>query len=363
MTKKTVCFFNSNKVWGGGEKWHLQAALTLKGAGYDVCAVTQRDSELATRMRRNGIPVKRLSISNLSFLNILKIRNLRAWLADAGVDAVIVNLPADAKLGGIASAWAGVPKVIYRRGLAVPVRNSFLNRLVYRHLITHVIANALEIKRTILHNNPALVPDEKIHIIYNGVNLDNYTPDSAPPLYARAPGEILLGNAGRFVEQKAQKHLIEVARILKMKKVAFKLLIAGSGALENELKIQAQELGVTDKVIFTGFVDDMPRFLRTVDMFLLSSVHEGSANTVIEAMACKKPVVAFDISSNPELIQNNETGFLVPYPDVRAFAEKVALLMEQPELIKMMGQNGRRTVEKRFDIQKNIMKVIDLIEA
>ncbi len=99
----------------------------------------------------------------------------------------MTNLSGDMKIASIAGKMAGVPKIIYRRGSAIPIRNSPINRYLFRRVITKIMANSKETKRTILANNQSLVPDDKIRVIYNGVYLPRYHQD-IEPLYKAETG-------------------------------------------------------------------------------------------------------------------------------------------------------------------------------
>jgi glycosyltransferase involved in cell wall biosynthesis len=170
-----------------------------------------------------------------------------------------------------------------------------------------------------------------------------------------------LGNAGRLVEQKGQKYLIELASILNNQHIDFKILIAGKGILKDVLISHARKLKVEDKIEFLDFMYDMSTFFKTIDIFLLPSLHEGSANIVLEAMYYAKPVVAFNISSMPEMIENNKTGYLVEFNNINEYADKVVYLIQNATFRKEMGENARNRVLSNFDINKNIKYLEEII--
>jgi glycosyltransferase involved in cell wall biosynthesis len=362
MNNKNICFFNGNRAWGGGEKWHHDTSLAFKEKGYSVLVMADCRSELYTRFSKQAVTLVGVRVANLSFLNIFKVLKIACTLRKHKTDAIILNLSSDVKAAGIAAKLAGVSKIVYRRGLAVPVRNHLLNRFLFKHVITEVIANSEEIKRTILYHNPQLIAEKKIHVVYNGIAADEYRPEPIASARNNSDSAIVLGNAGRFVEQKGQKYLIETAALLKKKGIKFKLLIAGTGPLENRVKQYAKELNVADCIDFLGFVENMDDFMGRIDVFLLTSVHEGSAHTVLEAMAYRKPVVAFNISSNPEMIVDNHNGFLVDFPNVTEFAQRLLALISDPLLRKRFGAAGHQTILKKFDATKNLDRVISIID-
>ncbi len=361
MKKKTVCFFNTCKSWGGGEKWHYDISTRLSDKGYDVIVVTNKRSELCSRIKKWSLRLYEIKISNLSFLNIFKILKVYKILKNEKIKTIIINLPSDLKVAGIAAKLAGIEKIIYRRGSATPVKNTFFNRFLFRYIITDVIANSVETKKTILQNNQNLIEPDKIRIVYNGIDLERYDENGIEPLYPRKKHEITLGTAGRLEKVKNQKYLIEVAGTLKQRKIPFKLLIAGKGSLEQDLKKYANEIGVENEVIFPGFIDDIRAFMESIDVFVLSSLYEGFGYVIIEAMASGKPVITFNDSSGPEIVENNKTGFLVDNRDMGDFVAKVEHFAHDPRSIEVFGEKGRKRVEEIFDIQmilRSIEKII-----
>jgi glycosyltransferase involved in cell wall biosynthesis len=358
-----IFLINSSKTWGGGEKWHLETACSLQKKGFDVAILANRDKELFKRSIASGITTEPISITNLSFINPFCLILLVRLFKKEKPDAVILNFSADIKTAGIAAKIAGIRNIIYRRGSAIPIRNTWVNRILYRTIISHIIANSEETKRTILQNNPKLFPPEKITVIYNGIDLVQLDRMPVVKLCERGKDEIIIGNAGRLVLQKGQKYLIEIAAELKQQGKAFKVLVAGDGPLEASLKSMAAKAGVEDHIVFLGFVNNVKAFMETIDVFILTSIWEGFGYVLVEAMACKKPVVAFHISSNPEIIVDSETGYLVDALDIAAFTRKVADLIQDPVLREKQGKAGRKRVEDYFEIGKNQQQVEVLLRA
>jgi glycosyltransferase involved in cell wall biosynthesis len=357
----TLCFFNSVKTWGGGEKWHYEMAKRLHEKGLPVIIYTNRASELKTRADLSKIPNYQLRINNLSFLNPFKIIKLAINFRKLKIKTIVLNLSADVKTAGLAARFACIPQIIYRRGSAIHIRNSIMNRFLFRHVVHQVIANSIETKRTILSRNPGLISEHQINIIYNGIDLAVFDREKVDFSYTRENNEIIIGNVGRLVKQKGQKYLIDLAIRLKKKTSNFKILIAGEGKMETELASRVAINKLEDRFKFVGFVNDIKGFMKSIDIFVLTSLWEGFGYVLIEAMACKVPVVAFDISSNPEIVEHNHTGYLVPLFDMDAMTEKVAQLMDDEQLRLHMGREGRKRVEKHFSFestQQNFEKLL-----
>ena len=359
-----ICFMNSNMVWGGGEKWHYETACHFRDLGYAVMVITNKKSELYHKLEdQNGIVLEQVRISNFSFLNPFKIFHIRNLLKKQDISTLFLGLSTDVKLGGLAAKFAGIKNIIYRRGAAVPIKNSLLNRFLFRSVLTGIITNSREIKNKIFQNNPRIIDERNVHIIYNGIDPQLW---SNPETFMREDKNrksLILGNAGRLVEQKGQEYLIHIAKQLKEMNVDFILYIAGSGQLEKSLKQSCIRNKLEKEIVFLDFVDNMQDFLAGLDIYLSTSLHEGSSHVIIEAMAAEKPVVAFDVSSMPELVNNNETGYLIPFADTQLFAEKIVHLNNNMMELENFGANARKQVEKKFDFSKNMRQLIELIKG
>ncbi|MCK4661906.1 MAG: glycosyltransferase [Bacteroidales bacterium] len=363
MQKINICFFNSNKEWGGGEKWHLNSAFQLKEKGYKILIAANKNSELGIKAKKINIDCKKIHVSNLSFLNIFKILSISRFFKKNKIDVVVLNLPNDVKTAGIAAKIAGVKKIIYRRGSAIPIKNSLSNKLIFKYIIDKIIANSEETKRTLLAGSKGFLDKKMINVIYNGLDINKFDDYKPKALYQRIDKEIIFGSAGRLNKQKGQKYLIELAKKLDKKNIDFKILIAGKGELKDDLIKYAEKSGVKSKIKFIGFVENIQDFIESIDIFLLPSIWEGFGYVIAEAMAKKRPVVAFNISSNSEIIENNKTGFLIKPFDIDEFSEKVQQLILNKALRTEFGEAGRKKIEKEFNQNDKINELVKLIES
>ena len=151
-----------------------------------------------------------------------------------------------------------------------------------------------------------------------------------------------------------------MAKILNTNGVNFKLLIAGEGELKASLQKDIDSNNLTEKVKLLGHVENIKAFMNSLDVFAFPSLFEGSANTLIEAMYYEVPSVAFEVSSNSEIIQNNQTGFLVQGFDVPLFTDKILELAKNKSLNDEFRLNSRRIVSEKFDYNQNIEALVTL---
>ncbi len=359
IKNKKICFFNSCIAWGGGEKWYRDTAIQLSQRKYKIIFLANQKSELYGKMKNEKVDLYHMNVSNLSFLNIKKIIKLIGIFKSENIDTVILNLPSDLKLAGIASKLAGVRKVVYRRGSAIPINNTILNKFLLKNCVTDIVANSETTKKTLLKNTSKWLNEEKIKVIYNGINLEEINEKKWSPVYQRKGNEIILGNAGRLNKQKGQKYLIDIAVELQKRNLEFKILIAGTGDLEDKLKQYAKERKVSNNVIFLGFVENIKSFMMSIDVFLLTSLWEGFGYVMVEAMASKKVVMAFDVSNVSEIITENKTGYLIEDFNIKEMCNKIEKINKNSTLLEKMGREGKNTVAARFDIKI----AIDILES
>jgi glycosyltransferase involved in cell wall biosynthesis len=355
---KSFCFFNTVNQWGGGERWHLDMALHLRSKGHRVMVITQPGAVLGERAQKEGIAVFDIVLKNLSVLNPFTLHKLANIFRSNQVDTVVLNLSRDLKCGGISARMAGVKNIIFRRGSDRSVRNYFINRYLYQKVVTGILTNSQATKKAILSDGISLVDPDKITVIPNGIDIQSFLNKDFQALQPKQKSSIVLGALGRLEPQKNFEFLIPVAMELKKRGIPFEFLIGGKGSQETRLKSLVDENDLTDVFQFLGFLDNPKDLLMSSDVFLLPSLWEGFGYVIVEASLSELPVVAFDISSNSEVI-NEATGFLTPPHDVAAFCDKIAYLYNDLEERKAMGKAGRKFVVEHFESAK----IFDRIES
>jgi glycosyltransferase involved in cell wall biosynthesis len=158
---------------------------------------------------------------------------------------------------------------------------------------------------------------------------------------------------GRLCEQKGFDHAIRAFARFARKYSHVKLVIVGGGD-GTVFRQQADKAGVADRLILTGFRDDIPELVQAADVYWLTSRSEGVPNTMLEAMAAKVPVVAFDIAGVAEVLKHGMNGFLIPFEDAEGMVDATIKLIEDPALRKRIGENGFQTVTSEFSLEKMV---------
>jgi glycosyltransferase involved in cell wall biosynthesis len=175
--------------------------------------------------------------------------------------------------------------------------------------------------------------------IPSGVDLE--TVERAAPARVVPDGRVI-GCVGRLVPIKGHCHLLDAAPGILAGCPEARFLLVGDGELRPTLEAQARMLGVADRVVFTGFREDVPALLAGMDIVVLPSLNEGMGRVLVMAMALGKPVVASRVGGVPELLQEGAAGCLVPPGDSSALAETLRGLLLNPARAKAMGETGRR---------------------
>jgi glycosyltransferase involved in cell wall biosynthesis len=114
-------------------------------------------------------------------------------------------------------------------------------------------------------------------------------------------------------------------------------------------------------VVFLGFVENMPAFFKSLDIFLLTSRYEGFSNVIPEAMASRVPVITFDVKSTSEIIEQGKTGYIVEQKNMQQMVDRVLELAGDRGLRERVGMNGRKRAEELFSFEKNQEKILDLV--
>lgn len=206
---------------------------------------------------------------------------------------------------------------------------------------------------------------DRIHRIYNGLNLAEFGHanfSSDPPLIVAI---------GRLIAKKGFASLIRACALLVKRGRSFRCEIFGEGPLENELRAQIEELGLRELVQLPGPKPqhELRERLANASVFVLSSVPEADGGmdnlptVIMEAMATGLPVVSTRIGGIPEMVVDNETGFLVQPEDAVALAEAIERVTNDGSLGQKLGQAGYERAQKLFSIEKNVKELCALLPS
>ncbi len=210
------------------------------------------------------------------------------------------------------------------------------------------------------------VPENKIHVLYNGIDTEKYAPgpDRRAEFYEIPPERPVILNVGRLSYEKGRDVMLQAAAPLLQSENPPLVVFAGDGAERDPLTHLTQEMGMTEHVRFLGIRDDVPELLNSADVVVMSSrdvpFGESCPNIVLEGMAAGLPVIGTRVGGTAELIVDGETGFVIPPGNPAALAEKLKLLLPDPDLRRKLGQAGRARVKAHFTIEHMVQGREDL---
>lgn len=205
-------------------------------------------------------------------------------------------------------------------------------------------------------------PRKKIKVIFNGVNLKRSNINQVGKLKELNINseDFVLATAARLDLAKNHIMLINVMKIITKVVPNCKLLIIGEGSEYEKLNAAINEYGLSEYVFLLGYRNDVLEMFFASDVFLLSSLTEGTSVTLLEAMYTGLPAIVTNVGGNPEILKDKVTGYLVNSNDAPAMAEKILLLFQNRDLAKKLGMEGRKRVVTQFSFETMLKKYEEL---
>jgi len=277
--------------------------------------------------------------------------------------------------GRIAARREKVP-VIYSRHSAFPVPaklryppGRWVNKFINEHYADKIIAVSPAAAENLTDGG---ISPKKITVMMNGVApVARSAPEVCQALreqWGIREGDFVLGILARLEDYKGHMDILQAARALKDQGRAIKVLVAGVGPFEEELRRETARLELEDTVLYLGFVTDVAPLLSVLDLQLNASYGtETSSLSILEGMSMGLPAVVSDYGGNPWLIDDGQDGLLFPTRDSLALARAIARLMDDREELSRMGQRAAEIFQARFTGQifaGNVEKVyLDLLKG
>ncbi len=302
-------------------------------------------------------------------------RDFKAWqrlvevMRGEQVHIVHTHLFVDGFYGRLAAMWSKVPVRIVTQQNAYddPARRLPRWQIWTNRLLVPTTQHFVAVSRAAAEylHKVEWVPWRKISLIPNAIE----PPAPVPPERVQAlrrewlgpdGSGPLLGTVARLEPQKGLDVLIRAVAVLSPLMPGMRCIMVGRGGLEEELRTLARSLGVEGQVLFLGPRSDIPAILAALDIFVLPSRFEGLSLALLEAMAAGKPVVATAVSGTVEVIQDGETGVLVPPEDEVSLARALLDLISQPRRARTLGERARTHVLQHYTIDKIAEQYMEL---
>lgn len=339
--------------WLGGSLQAVQLMNGLIQRGHQARLICRKGSPIQRKVEEAGLPVHPISFP-IDFDGTVTWR-IKRLLQELKPDVVHIHSRRGADLwGGVAARSYGAKAVILSRRVDYPISREPLSFLKFGCLCDKIIAVSNGVTDVLVAGglNPNKIACAKDCVeagIYDGVQSGMLRRELG--ISADVP---LVGMVGRLIGRKGHRYLIDSIAAISKCFPDTRYVIAGSGILLGKLEKHAKAVGAEDKVHFLGFRHDIPRILCDLDVLVHPATREGLGVAILQAMASRTPVVATPVGGIPEAVRDGEDGFIVPPRDSNALGKAIMRLLENPELRKEMGENGRRIAEDEFSVDRMV---------
>ncbi len=315
----------------------------------EVCCFSTL-GELAEKLMDNGINVNLLQITTKHYDPFYPLR-LSRFLREKKVDVLHMH-SGTFFLGVQAGFLARTQAMIYTdhgRHLVDPKRLILMNRFSAL-FVDKIVAVSRELEEYLA--NVVKLPRRKISTIINGIDTVKFSPRPKSASLLREFGisenTKIIGTVGRLAEVKDQSSMIEAFEVVNRHYSDSVLMLVGDGPLKSELKQSVANKKLCEKVIFTGSRSDVPELLNLFDVYLLTSLSEGTSVSLLEAMASGIVPIVTDVGGNTSIVNNGVNGIIVSPKDIGSMARNIIYILENNDLRISIGKEATNTVKKVY---------------
>ena len=367
--KITVCHLISGDLWAGAEvQTHTLLSSLKDEPGIKLSAVVLNEARLAGELRKAGVETTVIDEARHGYSEISQL--LKKELTDKNIDILHSHrykenlLAAGMKKNGLCrylvqtvhgtgEQFSGINRI--KNGLY-----NFMNRRVTRKYFSRVIAVSKDLEKQLISKYPR----DKVVTIHNGVNRERLQPVNGAAEMRRelqiTENQPLIGTAGRMVPVKGYDLLLKAAEYIVEDSPQVMFIIAGDGPLKEDLQRKSVEMGLENNVKFIGFREDIIDILNCLDVFVMSSHHEGIPMVLLEAMALQKPVISTAVGGIKEIIQDNVSGLLVKPGDFKALALACMIMLNRQEIRTQLSLGAVKRIRDEFSVEVQKERILNL---
>ena len=355
-----------SKSWGGMEMVTLTGIKQLLKRNYKVELLCADESRIQLEANNLGIIIHPIKAGKT--LNPFSLVEVTTIIKSGCYD--LIHSHASKDLWFIVPALqilkSQIPLVFTKHVGSYIIKKDFLHTKIYTR-VNLAIAISSVIKNNLIETTT--LTEDKIRIVFNGVDLEKFNPENADRHKIRkelniSDNEILIGMTGRFSRGKGHEEFLFAANQLSKKFLNLKFVFVGEAShgedeYANSIKLLALNYNLKN-VFFLGFRSDIPDVLAAMDIFVFPSHAESFGIALIEAMAMFKPSVCSNSEGVLDIAVDNETSYLFKVKDGNDLAEKLERLILDPDKRKTFGINARKRVAEFFDLEKVTDQIINV---
>lgn len=339
------------KKWGGQQNRVLMECIGLSKRGHKMIIACHKGSVLAQKAKESGIKV--YEVNMVKQAHLVTIPRLIKIIKDEKIDIVCTHSSVDSWAGGIAAKIMGRKLVRFRHNL-YPIGKNSLTRLIYS-MPNKLVAISNSVRDVLIERG---IDKGRIVVIHSCVDTERFNSDVVDlrQEYGITSESVVIGNTSTFAGVKGQEFLL-IAYNKIYRKFPCVLLLAGRISDESKKRyLSYVDNDLKDKIIFLGHRDDIPRVLKTIDIFIYPSIIEGLGTALLEAMAMEKPVIVSDIPTFRNFIIDGVNGLFFKAKNPDDLSEKVLFLIKNDQIRRKIALNGRTLIHNRFSYEEMINK-------
>jgi glycosyltransferase involved in cell wall biosynthesis len=343
------------RTWRGGQNQVLLTVNGLRAIGQRSALVAHPDGELR---RRAAEGLELIPIAPRMEVDLHAAWKLARVIKRLRPDVIHAHDPHGVAMASLAlsltsPSMAALPSLVASRRVDFHLKGHSFSRWKYRQVDCFIAASDA-IRRMLVQDG---VPDARAVTVHEGIDVDHVA--SAPPVDVHAAfflphGAPIVGNVAALVPHKGHRYLIDAAHLVIQEIPDVRFVILGEGELREHLERQVREHHLEKHVLLPGFRTDVFGCMKSFDVFAMSSVTEGLGTSLLDAMACGRPIVATTAGGIPEIVADGVTGLLVPVRDHRAMARAIVGLLRDASLMRRMGHAGGALVRERFTVERMV---------
>jgi len=345
------------RTWRGGQNQVLLTVLGMRAVGHRAMLVAHAAGELRQRAAEG---LELIPLAPKTEMDLGAAWRLSRLVKQLRPDVVHAHDPHGVAMAALAlsmSTEPAKPPLVAARRVDFHIKGNALSRWKYRQVDCFICASDA-IRQMVIGDG---IPAARAVTIHEGIDLGRVAAAPAANLHAdlwlphQAP---IVGNVAALVPHKGHRHLIEAAAIVTRKIPDARFVIAGEGELRAVLERQIKDHRLEKHVFLAGFRPDILSVHKAFDIFVMSSVTEGLGTSLLDAMACGKPIVATRAGGMPEVVIDGQTGLLVPPRDHEAMADAIVILLRDDALRRRLGAAGDVRVRERFSVDRMVQDTL-----
>jgi L-malate glycosyltransferase len=350
------------RTWRGGQRQVLLTVLGLRELGHRALLVAHPEGELAQRASEGHDLIRLAPRTEVDLHAGWKLSRI---VKDLRPDIVHAHDPHAVAVASLALSFltsGKCPALVASRRVAFHLKGHAFSRWKY-HQVDCFVAASEAIHQMLVEDG---IDRDRVATVYEGIDLHRVQAEPAANIHAEfwlpthAP---VVGAVAALTQEKGHKYLIDAAALVVREVPDARFVILGEGDLRPALERQIKELRLDKHVLLPGFRADILAFIRSFDLFVMSSLAEGLGTSLLDAMALSKATVASDTGGIPEVVSHGETGLLVTPRDHRALAAAISELLKDQDRRERMGRAGVERVKRLFTAERMVEKTLDVYRA